>query len=456
MGKRFSLSSQGSPHLVVPVVSECEELWIGLAGAERSVEMGRERSSGVFGGSAFLVHPRASGTWNLDSDVSSADAPPVVSERPPAEAQDTPEVSLAPSEESGSDTGDEAEPSSPDEVQPKAGPDPDAPQALDGESFPVSASQPSEPIDDENAKESAPLAASVVTPMGETLLQVPTSRVPEGWLAPDSDLVDGIQCPNGHLNRPDVPQGHHCRWCGRRATEGTRRLVKDRRPALGQLKEVSTSKEWPLTRSVVLGRAPSELLDLFGPGGEYPQPSEPATMVIADEHDNISRAHALIRLDGWQVFVRDLGSLNQTRVRFADGRVISLDPGTEYPVEGRCTGARHRDSGCRGQIPLPFHRGGPVRNSPRRTCGSDVGSYGTPPLAPCASALHGESTRLRNADHSCLSRPQRLPRLRCGVWRSPVAGVRLGTADGWKLPNGVRLRVEPDENPVTPCCMPSH
>lgn len=176
MGKRFSLSSQGSPHLVVPVVSECEELWIGLAGAERSVEMGRERSSGVFGGSAFLVHPRASGTWNLDSDVSSADAPPVVSERPPAEAQDTPEVSLAPSEESGSDTGDEAEPSSPDEVQPKAGPDPDAPQALDGESFPVSASQPSEPIDDENAKESAPLAASVVTPMGETLLQVPTSR----------------------------------------------------------------------------------------------------------------------------------------------------------------------------------------------------------------------------------------------------------------------------------------
>ena len=319
-GKRFTLACQGSPHTMVPNLTGCEELWVGLAGAERSVEMGRKRSSGVVGGSAFLVRPQDSL------------APPQHQE-PPAPAQP---ASPKP------DPKPVAKPTpapQPDPVQPKLNPTPAPPQPAASPTpapAPDPVPKPETPPAGDHDSNKAQSEEDQVSLDSSTLLKVPTSGVPEAYLAPESELVDGIKCPNGHLSKPNPLQGDHCRWCGRRPAEGTRRLVRDRRPALGQIKEVSSGTQVPLTRSVVLGRAPADKLSLFAPGGRFALPHEPATMNINDVRDNISRAHALVRLDGWDVFVRDLGSLNGSSLHYADGRVVNLDANTEYPVKGPC------------------------------------------------------------------------------------------------------------------------
>jgi pSer/pThr/pTyr-binding forkhead associated (FHA) protein len=66
---------------------------------------------------------------------------------------------------------------------------------------------------------------------------------------------------------------------------------------------------YTLTRDVVLGREPA-VDELVVAGKAQP-------VRIADEDRTVSRAHALIRLVGWDVFLEDRSSANGTFVRTA-------------------------------------------------------------------------------------------------------------------------------------------
>lgn len=76
------------------------------------------------------------------------------------------------------------------------------------------------------------------------------------------------------------------------------------RPALGVLR-LSTGDVVTLDRGVLLGRAPENTA-----AGE----ERPHLLRLASPENDISRTHAEIVLDGWHVYVRDLGSTNGTVV----------------------------------------------------------------------------------------------------------------------------------------------
>lgn len=87
-----------------------------------------------------------------------------------------------------------------------------------------------------------------------------------------------------------------------------------------------------LDRSYVIGR-------------DLPDTGDPslAALVVDDAEHSVSRRHAEVRLDGWDVVVRDLGSSNGTRVwdpragawqRLETGQPLVLAPGT-YVAVGR-------------------------------------------------------------------------------------------------------------------------
>jgi hypothetical protein len=107
------------------------------------------------------------------------------------------------------------------------------------------------------------------------------------------------RCPTGHLSPPHAPV---CRVCGTAMPQQD--AVEIARPPLGIIR-LSTGDTVALDRGVLLGRAPSEPAE----GGERPH-----LVKLASPENDISRNHAEIVLDGWHVFVRDLGSTNGTVV----------------------------------------------------------------------------------------------------------------------------------------------
>jgi hypothetical protein len=106
-------------------------------------------------------------------------------------------------------------------------------------------------------------------------------------------------CPAGHLSPPHAPV---CRVCGMAMPQQD--AFEIARPPLGVIR-LSTGDTVTLDRGVLLGRAPSEPAD----GDERPH-----LVKLASPENDISRNHAEIVLDGWHVFVRDLGSTNGTVV----------------------------------------------------------------------------------------------------------------------------------------------
>jgi hypothetical protein len=107
------------------------------------------------------------------------------------------------------------------------------------------------------------------------------------------------RCPNGHLSPPHAPI---CRVC--RSSMPEQGGFEIARPALGVLR-LSTGDVVSLDRGVILGRAPEAPAD----AAERPH----AVRLVSPEND-ISRTHAEVVLDGWHVYVRDLGSTNGTVV----------------------------------------------------------------------------------------------------------------------------------------------
>lgn len=125
--------------------------------------------------------------------------------------------------------------------------------------------------------------------------------------------VQAVFCVNGHPNPPIAPA---CRRCRGAISDRTVREVD--RPAIGILR-MSTGASVELDRSLLVGRRPTvggiEPSDLVG------------LVVVPDPDHSLSRLHAEIRLEGWEVYVVDLDSKNGTYVQIPGQTPMKLRAG---------------------------------------------------------------------------------------------------------------------------------
>lgn len=129
--------------------------------------------------------------------------------------------------------------------------------------------------------------------------------------------VQALICPNQH---PNPPQLQVCRVCH---THLGAAPVHISRPSLGVLR-FSTGTTVSLDRPVLIGRNPKVE---GGLAGEIPQ------LVKMDVGPGLSRTHASIRLEGWQVLLEDLNSANGTIVRLPGREPRRLHPGEPVLLE---------------------------------------------------------------------------------------------------------------------------
>jgi FHA domain len=123
--------------------------------------------------------------------------------------------------------------------------------------------------------------------------------------ASEAPMVEGVYCQNGHFQDPAALS---CADCG--VPIGQQQPRYGPRPPLGVLM-LDDGSVFQLDADYVVGREPG--LDASVAAGQ----SRP--LRVADDSGIVSRVHARVRLDGWQVTVTDLGSANGTKVRFPNG-----------------------------------------------------------------------------------------------------------------------------------------
>ena len=127
-----------------------------------------------------------------------------------------------------------------------------------------------------------------------------------------TSMVIGVHCKDGHFNDPDVP---YCSVCGISMIQLTRVPAHGTRPPLGVL-VLDDGVGYPLERGYVLGRRPARD-GLVRSGRANPLP-------LADR--TVSRVHARVLPDGWDVILTDVGSTNGTWVCPPGGHFWSAVP----------------------------------------------------------------------------------------------------------------------------------
>lgn len=147
-----------------------------------------------------------------------------------------------------------------------------------------------------------------------------------------STRVHGYRCRAGHLNDP---RALFCALCGIRMAESTGVYVEGPRPPLGLL-VFDNGASFVLDESYLLGREP-DIDDRVRSGGLRP-------LVLFDTGGVISRRHAEIRLEDWDVLLVDCGSANGTLVAERDatqwsallpGQPIRMLPGMQVRIGER-------------------------------------------------------------------------------------------------------------------------
>jgi hypothetical protein len=142
------------------------------------------------------------------------------------------------------------------------------------------------------------------------------------------ELVEGILCARQHFNNP---LARYCQVCGISMVHLTHNLVERPRPTLGFI-VFDDGTTIALDRSYAIGREPPT-------GGD----TDLTPLVVDDDEHSVSRAHAELRLVGWQVVLRDLRSSNGTHVwdtqssswrKLPAGEQATLNAGT-YAAVGR-------------------------------------------------------------------------------------------------------------------------
>jgi hypothetical protein len=159
----------------------------------------------------------------------------------------------------------------------------------------------------------------------------PRDPLPLGAEAPDAKKlgliempvtpVEGVYCKNGHFNDPEA---RYCAVCGISMGQVTKVRQQGPRPPLGVL-ILGDGSVCQLDADYVIGREPT--LDSSVADGH----ARPLRLMGAS--GVVSRIHARVDLDGWQVFLTDLNSANGTQVLMPGERnPTNLQPGVRTPL----------------------------------------------------------------------------------------------------------------------------
>ena len=136
-----------------------------------------------------------------------------------------------------------------------------------------------------------------------------------------SAMVEGVYCKNGHFNDPEA---RNCAVCGIGMGHLTKMRQKGARPPLGVL-ILGDGSVCQLDADYVIGREPN-LDSAVAEGRARP-------LRLMDASGVVSRIHARVELDGWQVFITDLNSANGTQVLMPGERnPMNLQPGVRAPL----------------------------------------------------------------------------------------------------------------------------
>jgi hypothetical protein len=127
-----------------------------------------------------------------------------------------------------------------------------------------------------------------------------------------------LRCQHGHLSPTYAAT---CRVCGTELQD--QNPVEVTRPALGTL-ALSDGSTVVLDKGVIFGRFPQS---------EVEDPAQRPNLVRLIESAEISRMHASIMLDGWQVLLRDLGSQNGTILTLPGHEPEQIRSNEDYVLE---------------------------------------------------------------------------------------------------------------------------
>lgn len=132
----------------------------------------------------------------------------------------------------------------------------------------------------------------------------------------DGLTVVGLECPQGHLN---APSWRVCATCGADLSKAS--PARGPHPGLGIL-QFDDGTSVPMDSGYVIGRRPDA--DAVGEPGLRP-------LEVTDESQSVSRNHAILRIEGWDLMVLDCGSSNGTHVEVGD-EMLRLEPGAAYAL----------------------------------------------------------------------------------------------------------------------------
>ncbi len=132
--------------------------------------------------------------------------------------------------------------------------------------------------------------------------------------------VSAVLCAHQHPNPPERSQCWRCS-----ASLASRSIVRVPRPSLGTI-ALDDGRVLEIDRTLLLGRNPrAERTDAA---------HLPALISVGSDAAGVSRTHARIFLDGWQVLVEDLGSTFGSSLIAPDGGTRRLRPGQPELVSG--------------------------------------------------------------------------------------------------------------------------
>ena len=163
--------------------------------------------------------------------------------------------------------------------------------------------------------------------------------------------VQGIMCSRRHFNDPTAI---YCSVCGISMVHQTHNLVSGKRPPLGVL-VWTTAPSSPLNKDYVVGREPE--------GAPQAADGSARCSTCDDPELKVSRVHARIQLNGWNVRVVDAG-LGERHVRREEGP-DRVDPARARGADHHHARHAHRDGQPHDGVRLPpqvlSRRRAPVR-----------------------------------------------------------------------------------------------
>lgn len=169
--------------------------------------------------------------------------------------------------------------------------------------------------------ETAPTPATPAPePVGDSAVSGPTVRVTPDLLAQAAGavMVPGIYCASSHFNDP---RAAYCATCGEALSRNGADVRQGPRPPLGVI-VLDDGQTFVVDRDYVLGRDPDN--------DEAVRAGKADALIVADPGRSISRVHARIELDEWDVRLSDCTSANGTFTAYAGSGWTPVVPG--HPV----------------------------------------------------------------------------------------------------------------------------